>query len=324
MKPSRVIRQLLILASALLVHFQWACAQQPAVLLQGQEVPLYKASMALVIGASKYKTWPSLPNVERETAAVAAALRKQGFLVRHVIDPSGDTLQSAFRDFFAEYGGDPDNRLLVYYAGHGHSIGETGYLVGVDAPNPTTDLANFLKRSQSMSLLVAASKDYRARHALYVFDSCFSGAIFSARSEYSAPAIDRENVTRYLTGPAAFPLRQFITSGSESQRVPEVSQFTPLFLHAIEGRVGDLSRGGFVSAKEMGYWLQKQLSSYASNQTPQSGTILDARLDRGDFVFSPPALETQRHPAQGRPATTKVDNDKKRECFKFNDETYCQ
>ncbi|MGZ5785227.1 MAG: caspase family protein [Ramlibacter sp.] len=329
------------------VVLAWACVvsscipafgQQPSVTRAGIQVPLYKASFALVIGASQYKTWPTLPNVLKDAEQVAAALEKQGFQVRRVSNPTGDTLQRAFRDFFADYGNDPDHRLLVFFAGHGHSIGKSGFLVPVDAPDPDTEPSLFMKRAQSMSQLASASLEYRARHALYVFDSCFSGAIFSTRSNPSAPS-GLEDISRYLTGPAAQPVRQFITAGSESQRVPEISQFTPLFIRAIEGGVPELNRNGFVSGKDLGLWLTRNLSTYVSNQTPRSGTILNANFDQGDLIFGfqssfTPATRAERAP-EPTPSATRSAPEKNAikpsapapssaSCFIFNGKTFCE
>jgi len=323
-------------ASLLLLSFGFVGAQQPTVSRAGVQVPLYKASYALVIGVSQYRYWPSLPNVLKESEQVAAALKRQGFQVRTITNPNGDSLQNAFRDFFADYGRDPDHRLIVYFAGHGHSIGESGFLVPADAPDPTSEPSLFMKRAQSMSQLVSASREYKARHALYVFDSCFSGAIFSTRAN---PPIPRgmEDISRYLTGPASEPVRQFITAGSETQRVPEISQFTPLFIHAIEGRIPELNRGGFVSSKDLGLWMSRNLSLYVANQTPRSGTILDSRFDRGDFVFSvgavsapdaqlqPTKLPQPTHtPTRAQVVETRPSTPTGAACFTFNGKRFCE
>src|SRR5262245_15139808 len=62
----------------------------------GQPVGLYTASYALVIGASTYTHWPSLPGVQRDVRDITAALQAQGFRVELVHDPTRDTLQRAF------------------------------------------------------------------------------------------------------------------------------------------------------------------------------------------------------------------------------------
>ena len=65
---------------------------------------------------------------------VSRALEEHGFEVEVVEDPTLDELEIAIEDFIFDKGADPENRLLIYYAGHGHTKtlgygGEMGYLV---------------------------------------------------------------------------------------------------------------------------------------------------------------------------------------------------
>ena len=64
---------------------------------------------------------------------VAAALKKQGFGVRLKTNLNAVELQSTLESFFVIEGADPEARLFVWYAGHGHTIGGEGYLVPADA-----------------------------------------------------------------------------------------------------------------------------------------------------------------------------------------------
>ena len=43
-------------------------------------------------------------------------------------------LEAELRDFFIRVGTEKDARLLLWYAGHGHTSSEEGYLVPADAP----------------------------------------------------------------------------------------------------------------------------------------------------------------------------------------------
>ncbi len=246
----------------------------------------YGGSYALVIGVSNYQLgWPKLPGVKDDVAAVQSALKQHGFEVTAVDDPSGQELETAYEDFIFNYGRDESNRLLLYFAGHGHTIKPPyaaddpedwiGYIVARDAPLPADDSKGFLQKALSMQRFEELAKQIHARHALFVFDSCFSGSVFALSR---APPAD---VERRI----AKPVRQFITSGAADQTVPDVSVFRKEFILALGG-AADRGGDGYVTGSELGYYLEEQVSNYTDNaQTPQYGKIRGRHLDKGDFVF---------------------------------------
>jgi len=246
---------------------------------RGREVGGYAGSYALLVGVSHYTSgWPSLESVPSELADIRKALEGQGFKVTMVTDPDSQKLQGAFRDFISEYGYDADNRLLFYFSGHGYSLddGNKGYLVPADAPDPRADKKNFLRKALDMTQLLAWSRQMTARHALFLFDSCFSGAIFKTRALPKEPP--------YITTATALPVRQFITAGSAGEEVPAKSVFTPAFIDALTYGWGDLNKDGYISGMELGLYLQGTVPKH-TRQSPQFGKIQDYDLSRGDFVF---------------------------------------
>ena len=117
----------------------------------GELVGLYEQSHALVIGVSDYTNgWPDLESVLQDVEEVSAALEGQGFNVEQVLNPTKRELAAAFGDFIDEYGYDPENRLLFYYSGHGHTVKnygeEMGYIIPTASPNPNRDLDDFEMR----------------------------------------------------------------------------------------------------------------------------------------------------------------------------------
>src|SRR5262245_55389375 len=58
----------------------------------GQQVGLYTASYALVIGVSAYTDWPPLPEVPQDIQEITAVLQEQGFQVETVRDPPRDAM----------------------------------------------------------------------------------------------------------------------------------------------------------------------------------------------------------------------------------------
>src|SRR5205085_10547251 len=260
----------------------------------GRVVKLYDKSYALLIGESEYTNgWPKLPGVPADIEAVRVALVKQGFQVIVLPNRTGAQLDEAFRNFISQYGMNVENRLLFYFAGHGHTIKqsygeEMGYIVPVDAPNPNRDLSGFMDKAMDMQQMELYARRIQAKHALFLFDSCFSGSLF---------ALSRA-VPDNIGYKTSRPVRQFITSGSADETVPDRSIFREQFIAAIEGEA-DANHDGYVTGSELGDFLQDRVVNYTRNaQHPQYGKIRNPNLDKGDFVFmlpkapTPPAIAT--------------------------------
>ena len=245
----------------------------------GRKVGLYKGSHALIIGVSRYTAgWPNLESIPGEMDQIKTALMNQGFNVKEILNPTSDQLNNAFEDFIDRYGFDRDSRLIFFFSGHGYTRmkGKKGYIVPSDAPDPRLDEKGFLRKAIPMGQILTWSKEIEAKHALFVFDSCFSGTIFKTKGLPKHPP--------HISNVTSRPVRQFISAGSAGQEVPARSVFVPSFIRALRGE-GDLDRDGYVTGTEMGMYLHRKVLSYETGQTPQYGKIKDPDLDEGDFVF---------------------------------------
>ena len=249
---------------------------------KGEQIGLYKGSYALVIGVSDYTNgWPDLPGVDEDLSAVGTALEQIGFLVYKILNPNRKELEKVFNDFISKHGYDKDNRLLIYFAGHGYTIApkyggtEMGYIVPSNAPNPNLNEQDFLGVGLSMQNIEVYARNIQSKHALFVFDSCFSGSIFSLSR--AIPQVIQEKTNR--------PVRQFITAGRANQTVPDVSIFRRQFIKALSGE-GDYNKDFYITASELGQYLEDTVTNYSKgSQTPQYGKLRDPALDQGDFVF---------------------------------------
>lgn len=244
---------------------------------------LYGESHALVIGASNYRAgWSRLPGVAQDARAVSELLRQLGFQVTVVNDPTRDQLDAALRSFAAGPGQRADNRLLVYFAGHGYTLttnagSRLGYIVPVDAPRPDTNPGGFRLLGYSMENVEVIARQMEARHVLFLFDSCFSGTIFRSRS----------GVPDSISDKTSRPVRQFITAGDADQQVPDESIFRRQLEAALREGAADLNHDGYVTGTELGVFLEDTVTNYTrKSQTPRWGKIRDPDLDKGDFVFA--------------------------------------
>jgi hypothetical protein len=257
----------------------------------GNKIPLYRNSYALVVGNGNYtKGWDPLPGAIQDVKDVAKALEKKGFEVTLKTDLTKDAFNRAFWKFSHKYGKSEDTRLLFYYAGHGYTqemtTGEDlGYLVMVDAPVPEKDPMGFNLASVDMQTIVTQAKMIKARHALFMFDSCFSGSILNLRERV---------VPESISDSVRLPVRQFITAGRANEPVPDHSIFKQAFLDLLEGRDKEPIPDGYITGEELGLYLKNKVPEYNPTQHPQYGKIKDIRLDKGDFVF---VLKSQRPPS---------------------------
>jgi hypothetical protein len=243
----------------------------------GSRIIRYENSYALLIGVSQYEHWPVLKSVPMEMRLIESSLKKHGFAVETSLNPSGKVLRQTIKDFIDRYGFEKNNRLLIFFSGHGYTRKDVmkGYIVPADAVDPRDDEIEFVREAIEMEQILTWAKRIESKHALFVFDSCFSGTIFRTRN-FPAPAY-----ISYLTGK---PVRQFITSGSAKETVPEESYFVECFIRGIEGEA-DCDNDGYITATELGISLRKKIMEYNIGQTPQYGKIREPHLDQGDFVF---------------------------------------
>ncbi len=87
--------------------------------------------VALVIGVSHYDAVQALPNPARDAAAVAASLKRLGFEVTPLADPTKASFEAALKTFGDAARG--AEWALVYFAGHGIGADGETYLIPRDA-----------------------------------------------------------------------------------------------------------------------------------------------------------------------------------------------
>ena len=248
--------------------------------------PGYSDSWAIVIGIDDYAKWPKLHYATRDAQAVRETLiQRFGFATDHVVSLSNQQatrvgILGAFHDKLAHSGMKKNDRLFVFFAGHGatrqlSSGRDLGYIIPVDSdPNqiatdaiPMTELQNI---AESLS----------AKHALFVMDACYSGL-----------GLTRGGGTgNFLRDNAKRLGRQMLTAGGADQLVADGgpnghSVFTWTLLQGLEGK-GDLNGDGIITATELAAYVAPAVAA-VSHQTPAFGSLPGS--EGGDFVFELPA-----------------------------------
>ena len=242
--------------------------------------PAYGASWALVVGINDYRHAPPLSYAANDARAVADALPRLGFQhVRLLLDEQA-TKAAIERVIYDEFqrGMGPDDRLFVFFAGHGISVplprgGEEGYLVPVDGdPQRPALTAIAMDEVRKMGRRVAA------KHILFAIDSCFSG--FAVTRDITPESVRDADLAAALREPVV----QVMTAGRKGQKAIEEEGhglFTRRLLDGLRG-LADRDRRGFVTATQLGAWLGPRVTrDSGGRQTPQF-SALDGE---GDFVF---------------------------------------
>lgn len=247
----------------------------------------YKNNFALVIGINDYQYVNPLFFARNDAEEVAATLIKdfdfQSENVTILLD-SEATKSNILKCFmkFASNNIDPDDKIFIYYAGHGDTIqsrrGDTGFLIPVDGT--PDDISTFIRWDE----LTRNSELFNAKHVLFVMDACYGGlAITRALGPGNA---------RFLKDMLKRQARQVLTAGKADETVadaggpiPNHSIFTGHFLLGLRGEAAQ-SDGIITANGLMSYVYQKVSNDNYSNQTPHFGYI----DGDGDFIFKAPIL----------------------------------
>ena len=271
-----------VLALSVADELFWQHNMKISVHTEAGEIPLYNESYALVVGNGGYTNgWNPLDGVLKDVKEVATVLEKHGFTVALKTDLKKADFDTVFEAFIRK-GKGKHNRLLFYYAGHGHTEinkqtgEESGYLVMVDSPMPMTTSKIDESKNVSIRSLAEGAKRIEALHVLYLFDGSFSDSVLD--TSHNPQPCTVQNSVKY-------PVRQFIIAGSVNELVPDPSVFKVAFLDLLEGRVAEPIPDGYITGEELGLYLNHHLPEYKHAQTPQYGKINNPKFNRGDFIF---------------------------------------
>jgi len=257
--------------------------------------PKYGKSYSLVIGINAYQKASPLDCARKDAETFAMTLEEKfafpGANITLLTDGEAtrEMILGAFMEYTKEHI-DQDDRIIVFFAGHGYTRtgfrGEVGYLIPVDG---TSDDLNSLIRWDE---LTRNSELIPAKHILFIMDACYGGL---ALTRYAPPGTFRfvkDMLQRYS--------RQVLTSGKADEVVadaggprPGHSIFTGHLLEGLEGASG--SGEGIITANGlMAYVYDKVAKDYRSRQTPHYG-YLDGD---GDLIFNPSLPEELSSPGE--------------------------
>lgn len=244
----------------------------------------YDKSWAFCVGINTYKNVSPLTFAVNDATEVANLLIEQFSFPKENVALLIDnyaTKKNILKTYleYSEKSG-TDDRIIFYFAGHGHTItgnrGEVGYLIPYDAIQ--SDLSSMIRWDE----ITKNSELIPAKHILFILDACFSGLAVTRALPSGNMRFVKDMLQRYS--------RQALAAGKANQPVsdgngpvPSHSVFTGHLLNGLKGEANTfkeiLSANGL-----MHYVYQKVANDSNSFQTPHYGFI----DGDGDFIFKFP------------------------------------
>ncbi|GAA5177665.1 tetratricopeptide repeat protein [Niveibacterium umoris] len=242
----------------------------------------YEDSWAVVVGIDNYAKWPKLQYAARDADAIRQALIDEfGFASERVFslkngEATRNAILSTFHDRLAHGGVKKNDRIFVFFAGHGatrklSSGRDLGYIIPVDS-----DPAQMASDAIPMTEIQNIAESLTAKHVLFVMDACYSGLGLTRGGGNNA--FLKENARRIG--------RQMLTAGGADQLVADGgpnghSVFTWTLLQGLAGKA-DLNGDGFITGTELAAYIAPAVASI-SQQTPAFGSLPGSQ--GGEFVF---------------------------------------
>lgn len=259
---------------------------------------LYTNSHALLIGISQYQHLPAdkhLQFAHKDARALREALVKSyGFPAENITlllneQATKAAIEKALSNFADAKRVGRDDRLLVYFSGHGQTVtlpdaGEMGFLIPHDArvdlgqPN---NAGPYLDTCVEMDGLWKYLRGCPAKHALVLADACFSGLLVQSRALGEREKLNANELAKQ----AARPARQVLTAGGKGEEALEDpalghGAFTYKLLEELRAEAA--VAGEVFTATDLAAALKRSVSNLTNGkQSPVFGSY----RTEGEFLF---------------------------------------
>ncbi len=242
---------------------------------------IYDHKVAVIIGINKYKTFPSLEFAVNDAKSIRDTLKTKGFdkiIELYDGEASRARIMRILADELPSTMGKND-ALMVYFAGHGLTEdlpdegGQEGYIAPMD-----TDVDNYRGSAISMTYIHNMIKKYRAKHILFVFDSCYSGLGLMRNAGTTKKA------SAFIMNASQNRSTQILTAGGKNEQSKEEKGhglFTRALLDALNRKTPP-SGDSFIVASDIAQTVRKKVAEETNGeQNPMFGWL----AGEGDFIF---------------------------------------
>jgi hypothetical protein len=248
---------------------------------------------ALIIGNNDYKHLPKLETAVRDAQAIAELLQSRyGFAVTLLLNADREAMLAAMNELRGRL--EPDDNLLIYYAGHGtlDRQSRTGFWLPVDAKDDSD--INWIANDTLTRYLRAML----ARHVMVIADSCYSGALVRAVQPNLKTPRDRLEWLRRMSKRRS---RTAIVSGGLEPVTDAGRNGHSVFANALLAALRD--NEGMIDGQTLFRQISRPVVLNA-DQTPLYSDVRRADHEGGDFIFAVLGGKTAKAASSADPAVS--------------------
>jgi len=239
---------------------------------------LYPRSYALVVGVNRAGLeWAPLDSAHKDAMMISNHLKMRGFEVTLLLGERSTKseilrhLQTVLPETINE-----NDRFIFFFAGHGQTQlnaqqMKMGYIVPTDGQmtKGKDQWHTYISMRELRSII---TENIPSKHTLLLFDSCFSGLMFT-----------RGGLRRPNLGPRTHLKRRGVmalTAGAD-QQLAQDGLFTPILIQALSGEA-DENQDDVISFQEISMYTQREVKSRHTDQVPQFGILSGS----GQMIFN--------------------------------------
>jgi filamentous hemagglutinin family protein len=237
-------------------------------------LPQIDRKLAVLIGINDYqdRTIPPLENAIPDVEVVAKLFEEElGYETRVIRNPTKAGIIMALNQLSAEI--DPNDSVVIYYAGHGYLIDETGVGYWLPSDAPVNDPTKWISNSDVTKFLA----NIHSNQLVMISDSCYSGAF--TREQKLTPGGSAARPDEILTHRSVVVM----SSGGDEPVADEGKEGHSVFAWNLMQVLKN------VSTWQQGTTVFEEVQTRVSKefpQTPQYGAALSAGHQAGgDYLF---------------------------------------
>jgi hypothetical protein len=239
-------------------------------------LPEIERKIAVVIGNNAYQDpdIPSLNGAVRDADAISKMLKeKMGYDVRLIHNGTRADIVRTL-NLIADETGSKDS-VVVYYAGHGYQMEDTGMGYWIPSDGSTTSPANWISNADINKMLSSIP----AKQMLIVSDSCFSGSLTN-EGKVSSELTSKESPAEILGKRSVVVM----SSGGEEPVMDEGRDGHSIFTWHLMDKLNKL--GSYEHGAEVYDQVKAGVTQDGIPQIPQYGASVSAGHNvGGEYLF---------------------------------------